>query len=74
MQLLFAHHDMLEVLDVLGFKPVTPLGHVLTFTVYGLLAFGLIAGLHRAGRSLFRWSRSTSGVIGSTAHLQTPEV
>lgn len=51
---LFAHHDMLEALDVLGFHPVTPVDHALALASYGLLAFALFYGLKWAGRRLSR--------------------
>jgi hypothetical protein len=51
---LFAHHDMLEVLDVLGFNPVTPLDHALALATYALLALVTFLGLKWAGRGLSR--------------------
>jgi hypothetical protein len=57
MHLLFAHHDMLEVLDVLGFHPVTPLDHALAIATYALLAIVAYLGLKWAGRGLSRRSR-----------------
>jgi hypothetical protein len=54
MHLLFAHHDMLEVLDVLGLNPVTPLDHALALATYVLLALVVFLGLKWAGRRLFR--------------------
>jgi hypothetical protein len=54
MDLLFAHHDMLEVLDVLGLNPVTPLDHALALATYALLVLVAFLGLKRAGRSLSR--------------------
>ena len=55
---LFAHHDILETLDVLGFNPVTPLDHALALASYGLLAFALFLGLRWAGQRLSRLVRS----------------
>jgi hypothetical protein len=49
---LFAHHDMLETLDFLGFNPVTPLDHALSLATYTLLALALVIGLRWTGRRL----------------------
>jgi hypothetical protein len=54
MPLLFAHHDMLEMLDVLGLNPVTPLDHALALATYALLALVAFLGLKWAGRGLSR--------------------
>lgn len=54
MHLLFAHHDMLEALDVLGLNPVTPLDHTLALATYTLLALIAFLGLKRFGRGLSR--------------------
>jgi hypothetical protein len=54
MKPLFAHHDMLEALDVLGFHPVTSFDHSLALATYALLAFALFFGLKWAGRRLSR--------------------
>ena len=59
MQPLFAHHDMLEALDVLGINPVTPMDHALALSAYALLAFALFVGLRWAGRGIARRARST---------------
>jgi hypothetical protein len=57
MHRLFAHHDMLEVLDVLGLNPVTPLDHALALATYALLALVAFLGLRWAGRGLTRRAR-----------------
>jgi hypothetical protein len=58
MKPLFAHHDMLEALDFLGFHPVTPVNHSLALATYALLAFALFFRLKWAGRRLSRGVRS----------------
>lgn len=50
MPAIFAHHDMLDSLDVLGLGPETTLEHVGAFTIYALLFYVAFAGTRWAVR------------------------
>ena len=68
---LFAHHDMLEVLDVFGVHPVTPSDHALALATHALLAFVLFLGLKWAGRGLSRRVRSAR-TVSESLPMMTP--
>jgi hypothetical protein len=62
MQPLFAHHDMLDALDILNLHPVTPLEHALAFAIYAALVFVAFLALRWAWRGLSRRVRSARTV------------
>ena len=62
MPLLFAHHDMLDSLDVLHLNPVTPLDHALALATYAMLGLVLILGLRWARRALSLRVRSARAI------------
>jgi hypothetical protein len=56
MPLLFAHHDMLDSLDFLRLRPMSPAEHLLAFAVYAVLAVGVV----RAGLFGLGWAREAA--------------
>jgi hypothetical protein len=71
MQPLFAHHDMLDTLDVLGLNPVTPLDHALVFAIYAAPAVVAFLGLRWAARGVPRRVR-TDRTASATSPIITP--
>ena len=55
MNLLFAHHDMLDALDILHLRPVSWEEHAVAFVIYSLIALGGAAGTAAVFRKLRRW-------------------
>ena len=69
MQLLFAHHDMLDALDVLGLHPVTPLDHALALVFYMMLASAALFGLRWAWRAISHRVRSTREIVSEPSSI-----
>ena len=58
MSLIFAHHDMLDSLDVLGLNPVTSQEHAFAFLIYTTLALLVVRGLAWAKPKVLRLVRT----------------
>jgi hypothetical protein len=65
MPFLFAHHEMLDSLDVFRLHPTTPGEHAVAFAVYALLilgvAFAARAGSRRCRKALASGKRRAGG-------------